>query len=263
MLGLAPDARILDVEPRDPRARRARRRAAARPRRCSTSPTTASSWRWSTPGWAPARRLVGGRGRRRRADRARQRPARAGGGDGRRRPLASCRSTTPSTTCPRRARPSPGVTCWRPRPATSPPAPSSPSSGARSTRRRLVPGLVSLPEVRDDGAIVGEVWWVDRFGNCQLNVDPDELARRWRAAGGARRGAAVRRRSAPRAGSHTYADAKPSELVLLVDSYGLLSLALDRESAASRARVARRERRHPGGGRRPRSTLDRLARSGE
>ena len=32
---------------------------------------------------------------------------------------------------------------------------------------------------------------------------------------------------------HTYADAKPSELVLLVDSYGLLALALDRESAAT------------------------------
>ena len=31
----------------------------------------------------------------------------------------------------------------------------------------------------------------------------------------------------------TYADAKPSELVLLVDSYGLLALAFDRESAAT------------------------------
>ena len=30
----------------------------------------------------------------------------------------------------------------------------------------------------------------------------------------------------------TYADAKPSELVVLVDSYGLLSIALDRRSAA-------------------------------
>ena len=39
----------------------------------------------------------------------------------------------------------------------------------------LVPGLVALPEVRDDGSIVGEVWWVDRFGNCQLNIDPGEL----------------------------------------------------------------------------------------
>ncbi|HEV2310551.1 MAG TPA: SAM hydroxide adenosyltransferase, partial [Acidimicrobiia bacterium] len=31
----------------------------------------------------------------------------------------------------------------------------------------------------------------------------------------------------------TYASARPSELVLLVDSYGLLALALDRRSAAA------------------------------
>jgi S-adenosylmethionine hydrolase len=31
----------------------------------------------------------------------------------------------------------------------------------------------------------------------------------------------------------TYADAKPSELVVLVDSYGLVSIALDRRSAAA------------------------------
>jgi S-adenosylmethionine hydrolase len=96
----------------------------------------------------------------------------------------------------------------------------------------LVPGLVSLPEVRDDGAIVGEVWWVDRFGNCQLNIDPDELR-----AGGAQPGGRVEVRlpGGIRAARwvHTYADAKPSELVLLVDSYGLLSLAFDREPAAT------------------------------
>jgi S-adenosylmethionine hydrolase len=100
----------------------------------------------------------------------------------------------------------------------------------------LVPGLVSLPEVRDDGAIVGEVWWVDRFGNCQLNVDPDELG-----AGGAGEGTAVEVHVGGEIRAarwvHTYADAKPSELVLLVDSYGLLSLALDRESAAAALRL--------------------------
>jgi S-adenosyl-L-methionine hydrolase (adenosine-forming) len=104
----------------------------------------------------------------------------------------------------------------------------------------LVPGLVSLPEVRDDGTIVGEVWWVDRFGNAQLNVDPGEL----QVAGcslGSR--VEVRVRDA-RSGSGqaeqirvarwvtTYAEAKPSELVMLVDSYGLLALCLDRASAA-------------------------------
>ena len=95
----------------------------------------------------------------------------------------------------------------------------------------LTPGLVPLPSV-EDGALVGEVWWVDRFGNCQLNVDPDELAELGVAPGAhleVRFGATARQAR----WVHTYADAKPSELVLLVDSYGLLALALDRKSAAA------------------------------
>jgi S-adenosylmethionine hydrolase len=98
----------------------------------------------------------------------------------------------------------------------------------------LVPGLVSLPEVRDDGSIAGEVWWVDRFGNCQLNIDPSELGT---TAGRVGEGSRVEVHAGGEIRTarwvHTYADAKPSELVLLVDSYGLLSLALDRESAAA------------------------------
>jgi S-adenosyl-L-methionine hydrolase (adenosine-forming) len=95
----------------------------------------------------------------------------------------------------------------------------------------LVPGLVSLPEVRPDGSIAGEVWWVDRFGNCQLNIDPGELG-----AGGAQPGGRVEVHLSNEIRVarwvRTYADAKPSELVLLVDSYGLFALALDREPAA-------------------------------
>jgi S-adenosylmethionine hydrolase len=95
----------------------------------------------------------------------------------------------------------------------------------------LVPGLVSLPQHDEGGAIRGEVWWIDRFGNCELNVDPDELR-----AHGAEPGAVLEVRFGDQARSvrwvHTYADAKPAELVLLVDSYGLASLAVDRGSAA-------------------------------
>jgi S-adenosyl-L-methionine hydrolase (adenosine-forming) len=91
---------------------------------------------------------------------------------------------------------------------------------------------VSLPRHDEGGAIHGEVWWIDRFGNCQLNIDPDELR-----AHGAEPGAALEVRFGDQVRSvrwvHTYADAKPSELVLLVDSYGLASLALDRGSAAA------------------------------
>jgi hypothetical protein len=94
----------------------------------------------------------------------------------------------------------------------------------------LVPGLVSLPQNEDDG-ISGEVWWIDRFGNCQLNIDPDELRSRGGEPGGS---VEIRIAGTPRMARWvaTYADARPSELVLVVDSYGLLSLALDRRSAA-------------------------------
>jgi hypothetical protein len=99
----------------------------------------------------------------------------------------------------------------------------------------LLPGVIPLP--REEGpALIGEVLWVDRFGNCQLNIDPDELG-----VAGAGEGARleVHLSGEIRAARwvHTYADAKPSELVLLVDSYGLLSLAYDRESAAATLRL--------------------------
>jgi S-adenosylmethionine hydrolase len=95
----------------------------------------------------------------------------------------------------------------------------------------LTPGLVSLPST-ENGAIAGEVWWVDHFGNCQLNIDPGELGEQGVAIGDS---VEVRFADGARAARwvHTYADAKPSELVLLVDSYGLISLAMDRRSAAA------------------------------
>jgi S-adenosylmethionine hydrolase len=94
----------------------------------------------------------------------------------------------------------------------------------------MMPGLVSLPN-EEDGAIVGEVWWVDHFGNCQLNIDPAELQLHGAEVGGRvelRFGGSTRMAR----WVHTYAEAKASELVMLVDSYGLVSLALDQHSAA-------------------------------
>ena len=96
----------------------------------------------------------------------------------------------------------------------------------------LVPGLLALPNTTDDGALDCEVWWVDRFGNAQLNVGPDELV----ALGGTP-GGLIQVTAGDRAKSarwvHTFADAKPGELVLMVDSYGLCALVLDRASAAA------------------------------
>jgi S-adenosylmethionine hydrolase len=96
----------------------------------------------------------------------------------------------------------------------------------------LVPGLVNLPTTLDGGALEAQVWWVDHFGNVQLNVGPDELR-----AAGAEPGSTIEVRSGDWAKAarwvETYADARPSELVLLVDSYGLVALALDRRPAAT------------------------------
>lgn len=95
----------------------------------------------------------------------------------------------------------------------------------------LAPGILPLPEV-EGTTIRGEVLWVDRFGNCQLNVDADFLR-----AVGAEPGANIEVRfgdSARRARwVHTFAEAKPSELVVIVDSYGSCALAYDRRSAAA------------------------------
>jgi S-adenosylmethionine hydrolase len=95
----------------------------------------------------------------------------------------------------------------------------------------LVPGMLPLPNERDDGGIDGEVLWVDRFGNCQLNIDPEMLAARGAALGDS---ILVRLGNEERAlrWVNTYATARSSELVLVTDSYGLLSIALDRQSAA-------------------------------
>ena len=145
----------------------------------------------------------------------------------------------------RPARPSRAATSWRPPPRTSRPACRSTALGPEVDPVLLDAGARAAPATTtDDGAIAGEVLWVDRFGNCQLNVAPEQLDGAGREPGGDRRGARVERRPARAgpAGSRTFADAKPSELVVLVDSYGMCALALDRRSAARGARPARRVR---------------------
>jgi S-adenosyl-L-methionine hydrolase (adenosine-forming) len=96
----------------------------------------------------------------------------------------------------------------------------------------LVPGVLPISRVEGD-TLVAEVLWVDRFGNLQLNVDPDEIVAfgprvRLRFAG--------RERTAVQAPS--YLDIGAGEVGLVVDSYGLVSIAGDRASAAAELRLA-------------------------
>ena len=86
-----------------------------------------------------------------------------------------------------------------------------------------------MPITREeDGLLIAEVLWVDRFGNAQLNVDPDEVAS-WGDRIGLRFGDT--QRTARRAES--YAGLKTGEVGLIVDSYGLLAVSVDRGSAAT------------------------------
>lgn len=104
----------------------------------------------------------------------------------------------------------------------------------------LLPGVVPLP--RDEGdTIMCEVLWVDRFGNCQLNVGPDEIDRfgdRLRvlvgtptgAVGAVGDGADPVLRIATRVG--TYAEVGVGAVGLVTDASGMISIVLDRRSAA-------------------------------
>ncbi len=90
----------------------------------------------------------------------------------------------------------------------------------------LLPGLLPIPR-DEDGTLVASVLWVDRYGNCQLNVDPDEVAHlgsrvqlRWNDDV----------RTAERA--DTYQGIVPGQVGLVTDSYGMLSVCLGRRPAA-------------------------------
>ena len=95
----------------------------------------------------------------------------------------------------------------------------------------LMPGILPLSRA-EDGGLEAEVLWVDRFGNAQLNVDPDEIEEMGSPLVlrmGERSRTAVRARS--------YAELSPGQVGLLVDSYGLVAVALDRRSAAEELRL--------------------------
>jgi S-adenosyl-L-methionine hydrolase (adenosine-forming) len=98
----------------------------------------------------------------------------------------------------------------------------------------LLPGVVTLPQA-DDNTVIAQVLWVDRFGNAQLNVGPDDMPATFGErvqvrtsvptdpAGGVTR-------SAVRAVS--YAELAGGAVGLVLDSSGLLAVSMDQRSAA-------------------------------
>ena len=101
----------------------------------------------------------------------------------------------------------------------------------------VMPGLVPIPTVEKHDVygegLRCEVTWVDGYGNCQLNVGPDEIAQF---------GNTVRLvmgddvRSA-RIASH-FAEIDGGAIGAVVDSYGMVALAVDRGSAAETLRLS-------------------------
>jgi S-adenosylmethionine hydrolase len=109
----------------------------------------------------------------------------------------------------------------------------------------LLPGTVPLPRLEVDGdgddVLFTEVLWVDRFGNCQLNVGPDDLPPTWEGDLQLRvadptdpSGGAVRR--TVRASS--FAALVGGRVGLVLDSYGMLAVCLDQRSAAEELGLA-------------------------
>ena len=101
----------------------------------------------------------------------------------------------------------------------------------------LVPGVVPLPR-EDAGSIVCEVLWVDRFGNCQLNLGPDEVAslgRRLQVSVGDLAGDPTVRIALH---ARTFDEIGVGAVGLVTDSYGMLALSLARRSAAAELHIA-------------------------
>ncbi len=98
----------------------------------------------------------------------------------------------------------------------------------------LLPGVVALPQA-DDDIVIAQVLWVDRYGNAQLNVGPDDLP----AAIGNRIDVRVSSPTDPTGGvvrsasrATSFAELVGGAVGLVLDSSGLLALAMDQRSAA-------------------------------
>jgi S-adenosyl-L-methionine hydrolase (adenosine-forming) len=95
----------------------------------------------------------------------------------------------------------------------------------------MLPGMLPISR-EEDGAILAEVLWVDRYGNVQLNVDADELATLGEPVSVV---IGDKARVVHRAAA--YAAVKPGDIGVVIDAYGLVSLAADRSSAAAALRL--------------------------
>jgi S-adenosyl-L-methionine hydrolase (adenosine-forming) len=106
------------------------------------------------------------------------------------------------------------------------------SLGDEVAPAELVPGVIPVPR-QEPAGLVAEVLWVDRFGNAQLNVGPEDLEG-WGDVVRLSWGGEVHT-------AHlvaTYDEIGPGAIGLVLDSYGLLAISLMRRSAAGELGLA-------------------------
>jgi S-adenosylmethionine hydrolase len=103
--------------------------------------------------------------------------------------------------------------------------------GERVDPVTLLPGMLPISR-EEDGALIAEVLWIDTYGNVQLNVDAEELEQYGDPVQLAfqDKTRVVRRAAA-------YALVTAGEVGIVIDAYGLVSLAADRSSAAESLRL--------------------------
>ena len=104
----------------------------------------------------------------------------------------------------------------------------------------LLPGTVPLSREEGD-ELITEVLWVDRFGNAQLNIGPDDVPTAWSGLLQIRIGtpldpSGTTVRTARRS-SH-FAELTGGAVGLVLDSYGMLAIAMDQRSAADELGIA-------------------------
>lgn len=100
----------------------------------------------------------------------------------------------------------------------------------------LLPGVVPLSRTEGD-EVIAEVTWVDRYGNCQLNVGPDDVA-----SLGTLLSVGLTSATGERSTRSANVVKNFSEIGggvgLVIDSFGMLALCIDRGSASAELTVA-------------------------
>ncbi len=94
----------------------------------------------------------------------------------------------------------------------------------------LKPMILPLPEVEGD-RVMGHTWWIDRFGNVQTNIGPDELASIGLVVGDTLAvKVGLNERHVPLVDA--FGRVGEGELMAVIDSQGLIALAVREGNAA-------------------------------